>query len=355
MSIRVDIEKRLGDFTLKTAFEAGDEVLALLGASGSGKSMTLRCVAGIVKPDRGHIEVDGVTLFDSERHIDLTPQQRRTGLMFQNYALFPNMTVRQNILAGARREGKHDIAQAQALMERFGLAPLAGRYPSQISGGQQQRTALARMLVSGPRVLLLDEPFSALDSHLRFRLERDMQQVMREFGKSVLLVSHDRDEVFRLADSIVIIENGRVEAAGAKHAIFRDPKTVAGARLTGCKFISRAEKRDGRRIYASDWGVELALDRDPGKIAAVGMRMHSVRFGDGENAVRCAVAGVIENPFDYTILLRPAGRPDATAFGWTAGKDEWAALQGAQELTVHMPAAELLLLKGEEDANGNGL
>ena len=350
MSILVDIEKRLGDFTLKTAFEAGNEVLALLGASGSGKSMTLRCVAGIVKPDKGHIEVDGVTLFDSERHINLPPQQRRAGLMFQSYALFPNMTVRQNILAGARREGKQRTGQAEALMERFGLAALGARYPSQLSGGQQQRVALARMLVSEPRVLLLDEPFSALDSHLRFRLERDMQQVMRDFGKTVLLVSHDRDEVFRLADSIVIMENGRVEAVGAKHDIFHDPKTVAGARLTGCKFISRAEKRDERHIYAADWGVTLALDSDPSGYTAVGMRMHSVRFGDGVNAVRCAVAGVIENPFDYTILLRPVERPEATPFGWTAGKDEWEALRDKTELTVHFPPEELLLLKGEENA-----
>ncbi len=350
MSILVDIEKRFGDFTLRTAFEAGDEVLALLGASGSGKSMTLRCVAGIVKPDRGRIEVDGVTLFDSERRINLPPQQRRAGLMFQNYALFPNMTVRQNILAGARRDGRQRAEQAEALMERFGLAALGARYPSQISGGQQQRVALARMLISEPRVLLLDEPFSALDSHLRFRLERDMQQVMRDFGKTVLLVSHDRDEVFRLADSIVIMNNGRVEAAGAKHDIFRDPKTVAGARLTGCKFISRAEKRDGRHIYAADWGVMLALDSDSAGYTAVGMRMHSVRFGDGVNAVRCTVAGVIENPFDYTILLRPVDCPEAAPFGWTAGKDEWEAMRDKTELTVHFPPEELLLLKGEENA-----
>ncbi len=351
MSLIVDIEKRLGAFSLKVTFEAENEVMALLGASGCGKSMTLKCIAGVERPDRGHIELDGVTLFDSEKHIDLPPQKRRVGLMFQNYALFPNMTVRQNILAGAH--GEPDRARrakkAAELMERFGLTEQENHYPAQLSGGQQQRTALARMLASEPELMLLDEPFSALDSHLRFRLEREMEQVMRDFAKPVLLVSHDRDEVFRLADRIAIVENGHIEALGPKHDIFRDPHTVAGARLTGCKFISRAEVCGERELYAADWGLPLRLDRDVADCTAVGMRMHSVRYGEGENTVRCAVAGVIENPFDYTILLRPVGAPQAVPFGWTAEKSEWRALEDKQELTVHMPMASLLLLRGEED------
>lgn len=349
MSLIVDIEKRLGDFTLKVSFETDGGVLALLGASGCGKSMTLKCIAGVEKPDRGHIELGGVTLFDSERHICLPPQKRRVGLMFQNYALFPNMTVRQNILAGAHGDRERREAMAAQLMERFGLDAHAGHYPSQLSGGQQQRVALARILASEPELLLLDEPFSALDSHLRFRLEREMYAVLRAFGKPVLLVSHDRDEVFRLADEIVILNRGHVEAAGDKHAIFRDPQTVSGARLTGCKFISRAEIRGEREIYAADWGLPLELDRDVSGCTAVGMRMHSVRYGEGENTVRCAVAGVVENPFDYTVLLRPVGAPEAVPFGWTAAKDEWRALAGQTELTVHMPMGSLLLLRGETD------
>ena len=163
MSVSVDIEKNLGSFQLKVKFQAADETLALLGASGCGKSMTLKCIAGIEKPDRGRIEVDGVTLFDSERGINLTPQKRRTGLMFQNYALFPNMTVLQNIRTGANRETDRQkrSAAVDAVMESFGLTELSGRLPHQLSGGQQQRTALARILVSNPRILLLDEPFSA--------------------------------------------------------------------------------------------------------------------------------------------------------------------------------------------------
>ena len=149
MSLYVDIEKHVGSFHLETKFEAANETLALLGASGCGKSMTLRCIAGIEKPDRGRIEVDGVTLFDSEKRINLSPQKRRTGLMFQNYALFPNMTVLQNIRTGANRETdkKKRKAAVDAVMESFGLAELAEHLPHQLSGGQQQRTALARILL----------------------------------------------------------------------------------------------------------------------------------------------------------------------------------------------------------------
>ena len=161
MSIFVDIEKNLGDFHLKVNFSAEDEVLALLGASGCGKTMTVKCIAGIETPDRGKIVLDGVTLFDSEKHINVSPQQRRTGLLFQNYALFPNMTVLQNIRTGARREKNAARREelVQNILDSFGLAELTGRYPHQLSGGQQQRVALARMLVSDPHIVLLDEPF----------------------------------------------------------------------------------------------------------------------------------------------------------------------------------------------------
>ena len=263
MSIFIDIEKNLGNFHLKVKLEAGDEVLALLGASGCGKSMTLKCIAGIERPDKGRIVVDGVTLFDSERHINLTPQERHTGLMFQNYALFPNMTVRQNIYAGTRRERKKGIgrrgsdkkqnlaakkeyagdrlpkeladANVEEIMRRFGLENLADHLPSQLSGGQQQRTALARLLVSSPQILMLDEPFSALDTFLRLKMEQEVGAEIRRFGKTVILVSHDRDEVFRMADKIAIIHDGRVESFGTKEEVFRNPCTRNGATLTGCR------------------------------------------------------------------------------------------------------------------------
>lgn len=344
MSIFVDIEKKLGSFHLKVCLEAENETLALLGPSGCGKSMTLKCIAGIERPDRGRIVVDGETLFDSERHIDLTPQERHVGLLFQNYALFPNMTVTKNIQAGARREkdkGTRDAA-VKAVMESFGLSGLGEHYPHQLSGGQQQRAALARILVSAPRVLLLDEPFSALDSHLRFRLEQEVRSVIRSFGRTVLLVSHDRSEVFRMADSIAVMSGGKIEVLGDKKAVFARPKTREGAVLTGCKNISAARWRDGR-LYAEDWGMEL--DALAGSAAPyVGIRMHDLRPGAGENAFRCRVVEEIENPFSYTVMLRPVERPEATPIGMELDKATWEAM-GREEVTVHLPKEALLMLE----------
>ena len=183
MSLEVNIEKNLDGFTLRAAFSAGNTPTALLGASGCGKSMTLRCIAGIVKPDKGRIVLDGRVLFDSEQHIDLPPQQRGAGLLFQNYALFPNMTVEQNILCGLKAEKDRAARQARCaeLLQAMRLEPLAKRYPAQLSGGQQQRTALARILAGRPRILMLDEPFSALDSYLREAVESEVGSLLAGF------------------------------------------------------------------------------------------------------------------------------------------------------------------------------
>ncbi len=348
MSIVVDIEKALGDFHLKMAFEARNETLALLGASGSGKSMTLKCIAGIEKPDRGRIVVDDVVLFDSEKHINLPPQQRHTGLLFQNYALFPNMTVLQNIRAGANREPdrKKREAMVAAIMDSFGLTPLAHHLPSQLSGGQQQRTALARILVSNPNILLLDEPFSALDNHLRFRLEQEVRQLIGRFGKTVVLVSHDRDEVFRLSDSIAVVSDGSIDAVGSKSEVFHNPQTRMGAMLTGCKNISAVEILDENHIRATDWCLTLEVPEIPADTKAVGVRMHDIRPGAGKNTFRCRVVEEIENPFSYTILLQRVNSTGASPIGWELEKAVWNKLR-APEIGVCLPPEALLLLKDE--------
>ena len=346
MSILVDIEKDLGDFRLKVSFEAGNETLALLGASGCGKSMTLKCIAGIEKPDRGRIIVDGVSLFDSEKGLNLSPQERRMGLMFQNYALFPNMTVLQNIRTGAKREkdkNKREGAVRQ-VMESFGLTEFADRYPHQLSGGQQQRVALARILVSSPRILLLDEPFSALDSHLRFKLEREVKQVIREFGKTVILVSHDRDEVFRMSERVAIMENGSVRAVGTNRDVFDHPQTRGGASLTGCKFISAVEPVAPGRVRALDWGIELDVPACDYEIKSVGVRMHDVRAGAGENHFRCRVVEEIENPFSYTLMLRPVDVAEGLPFGWSVSREKWQNHK-TDEVEIHIPKDAILLLR----------
>ena len=352
MSLYVDIEKNLGAFHLKAKFEVGDETIALLGASGCGKSLTLKCIAGIEKPDRGKIIVDGVTLFDSEKRINLSPQARRTGLLFQNYALFPNMTVRQNICAGTKRERevKKRAKSAADIMERFGLTELAERYPHQLSGGQQQRVALARILVSAPRILLLDEPFSALDSHLRFQLEQEVRQVMRQFGKTVVLVSHDRDEVFRMSDQIAIMDGGQIQVVGPRHTVFHAPQTRRGAILTGCKNISAIRLLNEGKAEALDWGITLELPNLTPQITAIGIRMHDIRAGGGVNSFRCRVVEEIENPFSYTVMLRPVDAARGVPIGWELSKEQWRQRK-AQEVEICCPQEAILLLheKPEEE------
>lgn len=346
MSICVDIEKKIGGFHLNVAFEAQNDTLALLGASGCGKSMTLKCIAGIEKPDSGRIILDGVTLFDSEKNINMPPQDRHVGLMFQNYALFPNMTVMQNICAGARRE--KDPFKRQSAIEHvissFGLAELSSHYPHQLSGGQQQRVALARILVSNPKIMLLDEPFSALDSHLRFSLEQNVRNVIHEFGKTVLLVSHDRDEVYRMANQIAIMNNGKIETCGDKRTVFDTPGTKTSAIVTGCKNISAVRKLDENRIYASDWGMELSVQEDFKEVSFVGIRMHYLTPGQGENSVLCNVIDEIENPFSYVIALRPDGLDDTTPVFWETDKLTWESIR-QNTISICLPKEHLIPLE----------
>ena len=212
-----EIEKNLKGFSLNVNINTKSGVTALMGASGSGKSMTLRCIAGVSKPDRGHIELNGKVLFDSEKNINLPPQKRNTGFLFQDYALFPNMTVRQNIMTGSKEKSHRERqSAAEELAQTFHLSPHLDKYPHQLSGGEKQRCALARILIGSPDILMLDEPFTALDSHLRWELEMELAALFRSFTKPVLYVSHNRDEVYRLCNDIAIINGGKSEISGEK-------------------------------------------------------------------------------------------------------------------------------------------
>ena len=243
MSLLVDIKKDFGRFRLDAAFETDSgSVMGLLGASGCGKSVTLKCVAGIEKPDEGRIVLDGRVLFDSAKRIDLTPQQRRVGYLFQNYALFPNMTLAQNIAVGVRDRAKRKETVAR-LVKAFYLEGSEGKYPRQLSGGQQQRTALARILASEPEALLLDEPFSALDSYLKWQVELELAELLDTFPGPVLFVTHDRDEVHRLCGRVCVLDSGRAQEVRSVEELFSalehcPPACFRGARtsrgLGGC-------------------------------------------------------------------------------------------------------------------------
>lgn len=240
MSLVLDIKKAYPDFSLDVRLEAAGERVALLGASGCGKSCTLRCIAGVETPDEGRIAVNGVTFFDSARGINLSPQQRKCALLFQNYQLFPNLSVADNVLAGVEgrlsREGRDELARRY--LSIFGMAGYADRYPARLSGGQQQRVALARMLAARPAIYMFDEPFSALDSFLKSALEQNLLDLFSVIDSTVLYVSHDIDEACRLCERICVLHNGRVEEDGTVEQVVQRPQTLAALRLTGCKNTS---------------------------------------------------------------------------------------------------------------------
>ena len=216
MGLYVNIAKRLNQFNLQVEFNLENGLTGLMGASGSGKSMTLKCIAGIELPDSGKIVLDGKVLFDSEAKVNLPPQKRNVGYLFQSYALFPNMNVVENILCGLQAKGLSDAeanARAQKLVEKFKLQGLEKSYPRQLSGGQKQRVALARLLAAEPEVILLDEPFSALDEDLKEDLQRELRAALAEFGGVALLVSHNKSEIKKLCKSAYVIKQGQVAKA----------------------------------------------------------------------------------------------------------------------------------------------
>ena len=310
MSFSVDLEKRLGSFHLRVQFQAEDEITALLGASGCGKSMTLKCIAGIVTPDRGRIVLHDRVLFDSEKGINLPPQQRRVGYLFQNYALFPTMTVEKNILCGIRSGSKTEKAAALAeALHRFRLEGLEHHYPAQLSGGQQQRVALARILCTRPEAILLDEPFSALDSYLKWKLELELSDLLADFHGPILWVSHDRGEVFRNCKKVCVMEQGQSQGMFTLRQLFHEPETEAAARLSGCKNIVEAVPA-GNAVTLPQWGLTLDCGKAvPADVRWAGIRAHHVTAApEGtEGAFLCAVERVIQDVFTTIVLLRPEG------------------------------------------------
>ena len=326
MSLIVDIEKKLGAFHLKAEFETGEGTSGLLGPSGCGKSMTLKCIAGIETPDRGHIELDGVTLFDSVRRIDLPPQKRHVGYLFQNYALFPNMTLRENILCGLRAQ-KNAQTREETLTRMIALMGLTGlerHRPAQLSGGEQQRAALARILVNRPGLLMLDEPFSALDSHLREKLQIEMKEWLCAFSGASLLVTHSRDEAYRLCRHIALMEDGRILCAKPTPELFADPGSVAAAALTGCRNIAPAHKAGAYEMEVPSWGVRLRCAVPVGEgLRAVGVHDHAFRTDVSANRFPVRQGDAIEEPFEVLIPFSYTNRlPDAPVLWRRAARSE---------------------------------
>ena len=340
MSLYVDIEKELGAFHLRSQFEVKDEALALLGASGCGKSMTLKCIAGIVTPDRGRIVLGGRVLYDSEKRIDLTPQQRRVGYLFQQYALFPNMTVEQNILCGIR-EGSR--AEKRALLAEkirmFRLEGLEKKRPAQLSGGQQQRVALARILCSEPQAILLDEPFSALDGFLKWNLELELADLLADFCGPIVWVSHDRGECYRNCKNVCVMEDGATGALMPMEELVRRPGTVSAARLAGCRNFFSAEVREGG-IYLPDWNMTLALPVPERPFTTLAVPDDAVKRNG--TLPFCVVRCIADVSSDI-VLLRPEGAGEEAPLLRTE-LPKGTAPHAGERVLLDLPAENLLLL-----------
>ncbi|MCL5962133.1 MAG: ABC transporter ATP-binding protein [Chloroflexi bacterium] len=236
--LNIDVEKRLKGFHLHASFDADDELVALFGPSGSGKTLTLQCIAGLVRPDEGRIVVNGREIFDAGKKIMLPPRERRVGYVFQSYALFPHLTVEQNIAYGLNRLARERRGdKVKSLVQMMRLEGLEKRRPGELSGGQQQRVAIARALAIDPTILLLDEPFSALDSPIRSKLRTEMLQLLRQLGITTVLVTHNLEEAFVLSDKMVVYDAGTVMQVGTREEVLYRPKTRTVAKFTGAKNI----------------------------------------------------------------------------------------------------------------------
>ncbi|MDO4647562.1 MAG: ATP-binding cassette domain-containing protein [Eubacteriales bacterium] len=325
MSLLVDIEKDYGDFCLSCHLQSEKGVLGLLGASGSGKTMILKCIAGIVTPDRGKIILNGRTLFDSEQKVNLPPQKRKVGYLFQNYGLFPNMTLEKNILCGIQWEKDKNkrAVRAQEMIHKMELTGLEKRKPDELSGGQQQRTALARILVGQPEILLLDEPFSALDAFLRDRLVANLKHTLVEYGKDVILVTHSRDEIYRLCQETALISEGKILNQGKVNEIFASPGSIRGANLTGCKNISKAVKTGEKEVHVPGWNMTFQTENPVGEhLAAIGIRAHYFDPELEENSGEVEFLEEIEEPFEWILKFRYVhGKESEPDLWWRLPKD----------------------------------
>ena len=313
MRLEADIHKRTGGFELDVQIASDASRIGILGASGSGKSMTLRSIAGIEDPDSGRIEAGGRLLYDSAAKICLRPQKRRVGYMFQNYALFPTMTVLQNVMAGLRGSREENRAKASDMLSRFRMEGHENSLPGELSGGQQQRVALARIMVTGPDIILLDEPFSALDGYLRDRMQVEMLELLEAYPGQVIMVSHSRDELYRFSEELFVLADGRILSHGSPRGLFRDPGSVEAAKLTGCKNFSAAVVKDAHTVEAADWGITLSFEGEvPPDTRYLGYRAHSfepVWGGPEETCLRAEVVRTDELPFETNYYIRtPSGR-----------------------------------------------
>ena len=341
--IYVDIEKKFGKFTLKTKFQFDNEIMGLLGASGSGKSLTLKCIAGIEKPDKGRIILNDRVLFDSEKKINISPKDRKIGYLFQDYALFPNMNVYENIKVGIR-EGENFDKLIMEKLEEMRISHLKDKKINEISGGEKQRVALARLLINKPEIILLDEPFSALDDYLKSKIELEVSEVLRNYKIPTILVSHSRAEAYRLCNEICVMSNGKSEDLMNKKELFKNPKTFSSCLISGCKNFSKIEKISENRLRALDWNIELETsDTILEEHKILGIRAHLIELEKSdENSFAVEVERVLEDVFTYIILVRKKDAKNSIRI--EVDKHIWEKVENRENFFITMRKENLILM-----------
>lgn len=333
MALKIKIKRTYENFMLDIDYESNSKRIGILGASGCGKSQTLKSIAGIVKPDKGIIEIDGKIVYDSSAKVNKKPQERNIGYLFQNYALFPTMTVAQNIGTGLKGSKKDNQKRIEEMIDRFHIRGLENRLPGELSGGQQQRVALARIMAYEPDVIMLDEPFSALDIFLKDRLIQELIDMLKDYKGTVIMVSHSRDEIYRFSDDLLIMDKGHVVSCGKMKDIFADPKKKEAARLTGVHNFSKIERIDENTVKAIDWGITLKVQETiPESAVYVGIRAYEFLPVWGEREQNCIKLNIISSAEltserQYCISPEGAKDGDLETLCWYLLKGKWEELE----------------------------
>ncbi len=351
MAIEVRIHREFDDFKLDVQFRSESRRIGILGASGCGKSLTLKSIAGIERPETGKIESAGKVFFDSAKKIWMPPQERNVGYLFQNYALFPTMTVEKNIGIALRCGKKEKEKKVRDMIERFSLQGLEKKLPGQLSGGQQQRTALARIMIYEPDMILLDEPFSALDSYLKEQTQRECLELLQDYPGTVILVSHSRDEIYRFSEEVLVMDGGKAVIQKTVKELFEHPQKVAAAKLTGCKNIEEIVWKDEKHLYVPGWDMVIPAGMgNVGGAQAIGIRAHEFTTerteSDGELVFPVYKPEVKEDLFEYHVQFFTSERAK-TPVVWKVSKKLWDVGEKGVPKRLHLRREHILFLERE--------
>lgn len=351
MGLEVDIRKKVKGFSLDISFKNQGLHLGIFGASGSGKSMTLKCIAGIIDPDEGRIVLNDKILFDSEKNINIKPQKRNIGYLFQNYALFPHLTVEDNITISLNGKKEDTRPKLEEMIKLFKLEGLERKYPKQLSGGQQQRVALARAIIKNPDILILDEPFSALDSHLKESLEVELFELLKTYNKEVVLVTHNREEVYKFCDYMIFIDEGKSIINENTKEIFNEPKYYKVSKLLGYHNISEIQYMTNNTIKATRWGISYKIDALlNNEFTCIALKdnllaLNNSSVSNGEIVVEVAVLDIIESINSFDLLVKNVSYMQGDSLSLKVDKKTFEAINLKDNLFLHIDNKALVYLR----------